>query len=114
MPNILHSFFNTATEAPRGKEDQITNEGSAPGWRPPQAPRESPQPQSPVFVDHMSKYGAGLDSQANYFSYFVVLAILCIVCYLVFHNKQKVRTGLEDYGNVRPLLRLCGTLIHFL
>ena len=78
--------------APAEKEDQITNEGDAPGWRPPQVPREPPQPQSPVFVDHLSKMGAGLDNQANYFSYFVVLAILCIVCYLVFHNKQKVST----------------------
>ena len=105
-------MFNTATEAPKAKEDEITNYGSAPGWRPPQEPRNppqeprrySPQPQSPAFVDHMSKYGAGLESQANYFSYFVVLAVLCIVCYLVFHNKQKVRSLFAKYFNFEVYL----------
>ena len=85
--------YVTATEAPQDtqwKEDPITNEGDAPGYQPPQAPRYPPQQQAPRYVDHLSKMGAGLDDQANYFSYFVVLAILCIVCYLVFHNKQKV------------------------
>ncbi len=43
------------------------------------------------FEDHMKKEKAALDTQENYFSYFVVIAILCIVFYLVFHNKQKVR-----------------------
>ena len=102
---VKHLFFNTATEAPKEKEDPITNYGDAPGWRPAQAPREPLQPQSPVFVDHMSKYGAGLESQANYFSYFVVLAILCIVCYLVFHNKQKVRSLFAKYFHFEVYLK---------
>jgi len=93
------------TEAPRSKEDQITNEGDAPGWRPPQAPRNPLPPQSPVFVDHLSKMGSGLDNQANYFSYFVVIAVLCIVFYLVFHNKQKILAlileGRKGRGNGR-------------
>ena len=90
MQLFLCFYNDTATEAPRSKEDQITNEGDAPGWRPPQAPRNPLPPQSPVFVDHLSKMGSGLDNQANYFSYFVVIAVLCIVFSLVFHNKQKV------------------------
>ena len=45
--------------------------------------------------------GAGLEAQANYFSYFVVIAILCIVFYLVFHNKQKVSCCVGTYGFVR-------------
>ena len=54
---------------------------SAPGWRPPQEPRrDPPQPQSPVSIDHMSKDSAGLDSQTNYFTYFMVLVVMFVLC----------------------------------
>ena len=114
--NYFH--FVTAPEAPKRKEDEITNEGGEqqeglhPRWKPrPQAPQQQPPP---AFIDKM---GAGLEAQANYFSYFVVIAILCIVFYLVFHNKQKVRClrfvrriqarmNLNQGGNYHRLNRL--------
>ena len=89
---------------PRGKEEQITNYGSAPGWRPAQAPRESPQSPAPVIVDHMSNYGqqtepvfidhmskdgTGLDSQTNYFMVLVVMFVLCLAYVLSTLRKPK-------------------------
>ena len=48
-----------------------------------------------------------------YFSYFVVLAILCIVCYLVFHNKQKVRILLMENLGV-PFVKCANHLCQIL
>ena len=35
--------------------------------------------------------GAADPPQSNFFSYFIVLAIITIIAYLVFHNKKKVK-----------------------
>ena len=42
------------------------------------------------FEKHMGS-GASDPPQTNFFSYFIVLAIITIIAYLVFHNKKKVR-----------------------
>ena len=48
-------------------------------------------PNQPVIAldDHMNEEQA-LEAQSKYFSYFVLLTVVGIVAYLVFHNKKKV------------------------
>merc|ERR1712060_353671 len=41
------------------------------------------------FEKHMGS-GASDPPQTNFFSYFIVLAIITIIAYLVFHNKKKI------------------------
>ena len=43
-----------------------------------------------VYEKSISKEG-GPASQSHFFAYFIVLSIVTIVAYLVFHNKKKVR-----------------------
>ena len=44
------------------------------------------------YDDHLSVGpGAKAEEGPGSFGYFVVIAIVCVVMYLVFHNKQKVR-----------------------
>ena len=36
------------------------------------------------------KSGPQIDEQSSFFGYFILLSIVAIIAYLVFHNKQKV------------------------
>ena len=40
------------------------------------------------------KTGPEIDEQSSFFGYFILLSIVAIIGYLVFHNKQKVWLGL--------------------
>ena len=54
----------------------------------PQIQQNNPNlPQSPI-LDKMGD--AALETQSKFFSYFVAGTILCIVGYIVFHNKKKI------------------------
>ena len=47
-------------------------------------------PNQPIALDdHMNEEQA-LETQSKYFSYFVLLTVVGIIAYLVFHNKKKV------------------------
>ena len=37
------------------------------------------------------KSGPEMDEHSSFFGYFILLSIVAIIAYLVFHNKQKVR-----------------------
>ena len=44
-----------------------------------------------VLTDHLHNLDNEIEAQSSFFSYFVLMALVCIIMYLMFHNKQKVR-----------------------
>merc|ERR1711982_306595 len=91
-PPVIQSQ-NQLNELPKNEvtkiEDPIINE--------PVDPKEDPKPLEdeesvevcPQIANHMNDEEA-IETQSTFFSYFVAFTILCIVGYLVFHNKKKI------------------------
>ena len=53
-------------------------------------PKEEQQYDKGVLTDHLHNYNTDIEAQSSFFSYFVLMALVCIIMYLMFHNKQKV------------------------
>ena len=53
---------------------------------------------TPMETSFEKQMGSGAPDppQTNFFSYFIVLAIITIVAYLVFHNKKKVKNSIKS------------------
>ena len=47
---------------------------------------------------YMSSAVPTQSADSNFFAYFLTAVVLCIVLYLAFHNKQKVRAGRVAYS----------------
>ena len=55
--------------------------------------KEESKVDTPLETSFEKQMGSGVADppQSNFFSYFIVLAIITIIAYLVFHNKKKVK-----------------------
>ena len=55
---------------------------------------ESKKEEETVKDQFIGSIGSGpdIEAESSFFSYFVLLSVVCIIAYLVFHNKQKVKT----------------------
>merc|ERR1712004_837744 len=87
---------NQLNELPKNeeteKEDPIINEPIDPK-EDPKSSLEDEESESvqvyPQIENHMNDEEA-IETQSTFFSYFVAFTILCIVGYLVFHNKKEI------------------------
>jgi len=70
-------------------EDPIINEPVDPKEDPKSLEDEESVQVYPQIENHMNDEEA-IETQSTFFSYFVAFTILCIVGYLVFHNKKKI------------------------
>merc|ERR1711860_266327 len=62
----------------------------------------------PQIQNHMNDEEA-IETQSTFFSYFVAFTILCIVGYLVFHNKKKIIALVLEGRRRNPSSRSSGT-----
>ena len=62
----------------------------------------------PQIANHMNDEEA-IETQSTFFSYFVAFTILCIVGYLVFHNKKKIIALVLEGRRRNPSSRSSGT-----
>jgi len=85
--------FLSFSELPKNEdtkiEDPIINEPVDPKEDPKSLEDEESVEVYPQIENHMNDEEA-IETQSTFFSYFVAFTILCIVGYLVFHNKKKI------------------------
>ena len=88
IPNELPAVDSEISE----KEGDDKNEEDA------DAVKEQSKVDTPLETSFEKQMGSGAPDppQTNFFSYFIVLAIITIVAYLVFHNKKKVKNNIES------------------
>jgi len=91
-PPVIQSQ-NQLNELPKNEdtkiEDPIINEPVDPKEDPKSLEDEESVQVYPQIENHMNDEEA-IETQSTFFSYFVAFTILCIVGYLVFHNKKKI------------------------
>merc|ERR1711860_305843 len=92
-------------------EDPITSEPVDPK-EDPKSSLEDEESESvqvyPQIQNHMNDEEA-IETQSTFFSYFVAFTILCIVGYLVFHNKKKIIALVLEGRRRNPSSRSSGT-----
>ena len=94
LPNELPAVDSEVS----GKEDHVmdVNEEDVP------AVKEESKVDTPMETSFEKQMDSGAvdPPQSNFFSYFIVLAIITIIAYLVFHNKKKVKNNIESEVSV--------------
>jgi len=106
---------NQLNELPKNEdtkiEDPIINEPVDPK-EDPKSSLEDEESESvqvyPQIQNHMNDEEA-IETQSTFFSYFVAFTILCIVGYLVFHNKKKIIALVLEGRRRNPSSRSSGT-----
>merc|ERR1712098_263066 len=102
--NIIDKIDNTEDEVLEDKNDlpPIVEDEKQEIANKKDSQKES---QSPNFEGPGFSHGPDIESESHFFTYFMLLSLVAIVAYLVFHNKQKILAlileGRRSQGNRR-------------